>query len=67
MGQTFSCLSKLGGMTNFSTVPLRPSLVSIFTGLEDFQKFDNFSRFFHDNLTENCRSELSKNGIDPFQ
>ena len=54
MRQTFSRISKLGGTTNFSTVPLRPSLVSIFNGLADFRKFNKFSRFFRDNSAENC-------------
>ena len=64
MRQTFSCLSKLGATTIFNTVPHRPSLVSIFNGLADFRKFDNFSRFFRDNSAENCRSELLKDEKD---
>ena len=46
MRQTLSCLSKLGGMINFKMVPLRPSLISIFTGLADFRKFANLASFF---------------------
>ena len=61
MRQAFSCSSKLGETTNFSMVSLRPSLVSIFAGLADFRKIDNYSPFFHENLDENCRSELLKN------
>ena len=55
------------GTTNSSTVPLRPSLVNTFTGLADFRKFDNFSRFFHENSAENCRTWLSKDGKDASQ
>ena len=67
MRQTFSRLSKLGGTTDFNTVPLWTSLISIFIGLADFRKFDNFSRSFRDNSAENCRSELPKDGKDASQ
>ena len=46
MRQSFSLFSKLGEGTNFNTVPLWPSLVSVFNGLADFRKFDNFSHSF---------------------
>ena len=52
MSQKFSCLSELGGTTNFNTVPFWPFLVCIFNGLADFHKFDIFSRFFQDNLAK---------------
>ena len=42
MRQTFSYLSKFGGTTNFKTVFLWPSLVSIYNSLVDFRKFANF-------------------------
>ena len=61
MRQTFSCLNKLGGTTNFNTVPL----LQVLNGLADFRKFDNFSRFFLNNSAENCCSELSKDEKDP--
>ena len=64
MRQTVSCLSKLGVMTNFNTVPLLSSLVSIFKGLADFRKFDHFRWFFRDSSAEICRSEFPKNGKD---
>ena len=38
--------------------------VSISKGLVDFCKFDNFRRFFRNNSTKNCRSEISKDGKD---
>ena len=58
--QTFSCLSKLRETTNFNTVPLWPSLVSILNVLADFRKFDNFSRLFYDISGKNCRSGIPK-------
>ena len=67
MRQTFSFLSTLGGTTNFNTVPLWPSLGSIFNGLANFRKFDNFSRFFRDTLAENYRSKLPRDGRDVSQ
>ena len=67
MRQTFSCLCRLGGMTNFNTVPLLPSSASIFNGLADFRKFDNFSQFFSHDSAENCSSELPKTGKDASQ
>ena len=65
--QKFSCLSKLGGTTNFNTIPLWPSLVNIYNNLVDFRKFDNFSRFFRHNSAENCHSELLEDGKDASQ
>ena len=56
MRQTFSSLGKLGRKTNFNTVPLWPSLVSIFNCLSDFHKFDNFSQFFCDHSAEPPKS-----------
>ena len=67
MRQTFSCLSKLGGTTNFNAVPLWPSLVSDYNGLVDFRKFDNFRGFFRDNSAKNCHSTLPKGGKDASQ
>ena len=66
MRQTFSCLSKLGGTTNFKTVIHWPSLVIIFNRLADFPKFDNISRFFRNSSAENYTSKLAKNGKDVF-
>ena len=67
MRQIFSCLSKLGGTTNFNTVPLWPSSVSILNGFADFRKNDNFSMFFLDNSAKRCRSRLSGEGKDASQ
>ena len=64
MRQTFSCLSKLGGTTNFDTVPLWPSLVSIYNGLVDFRKFDNFSRFL---VITRLKIDAAKDGKDASQ
>ena len=65
MRQIFSCLGKLGGTTNFNsnTVALWPSSVSIFNGLIDFRKFDNFSHFFMITAENRC-SDFPKSGKD---
>ena len=60
MREKFSYLSKLGGTTNFNTVPLWLSLVSILNGLANFRKFDNFSWFLRDSSTKNFAADFRK-------
>ena len=65
--QKLPCLSKLGGSTNFNTVPLWLSLGSILTVWRIFCKFDIYSQFFHNNSAEKCRSEHPKDEKDASQ
>ena len=46
MRQTFSCFSKLGGTTNFNTVPFWPSSVSILTVVHIFINLTILGGFF---------------------